>query len=773
MSIMRTPFLTLIKKDLKGYFDQPTGYILIVVFAALLSYWFFQSALLAREASLRDLFTVEFAIDHPSMPWLLTIFVPAATMRLLAEEQRDGTLEILLTQPIRGWIVLVAKFAAGLIFVTIAIMSTAGIPIALMTAGDIDEGAVISQYIGSIFLSAALVAIGLFTSSLTRNQIVAFILGLTVSMVIMVMGLDIVATSLPSRASILLQSLSPITHFSSIGRGIIDLRDILYFLALISTFLSATFLIIRSKTLSHHSAQFRNLQLGVLGLIVLSLLVGWFGTSIKGRIDLTEDKLFSLSEGSQQIIQALDDVLTLELYESANPPIQVSLISRDVKDFLEDFAANSDGKVELIKRYADRDEESARRAQLAGVPPVQFNVQSQGELQIKTGYLGLVLTYLDRREVIPFVSSVDGFEYRLATLTNKMISQNREQKKIAFFNGFGTKTTTKELRTFSSLLEDQYVVTEVTDTGDQPFNLDNIDIFILAGPKENIPDRIRTIISSFIEAGGKAMILVDPVLIDERQMTGIANTYSFSDFLHKYGIIVEDDLVFDLRANETLPFSTQLGSVYLQYPYWIKAQIVDTKIGGSVDSIIVPWASSVGIAETNRDAIEITPILQSTEYAAIDFAYRNLGPDAPIFEEVTESSMVQSTLAVALENRNPDGRMYRMIVAGDSDWISEVAVQRSQENIALGLNLIDWLAQEDTLAGIRSKTVSARNLVFSSSLHKNLVQYLNIGGVPTAFIILGLIRFTNRRRTGVRRLATEDLNRTDNIQQLSEGDNGK
>ena len=120
---MNSPFFALIKKDLKGYFDQPTGYILLVVFVSILSWSFFKAALLLGEASLRPLFSVNFAIDQPSLPWIMAIFIPAATMRLLSEEQRDGTLETLLTQPIRGWVILIAKFIAGLIFVSISILA--------------------------------------------------------------------------------------------------------------------------------------------------------------------------------------------------------------------------------------------------------------------------------------------------------------------------------------------------------------------------------------------------------------------------------------------------------------------------------------------------------------------------------------------------------------------------------------------------------------------------------------------------------------------------
>ena len=253
---MRSPFIALVRKDLKGYFDQPTGYVLVVIFVALLSYAFFRSVDITGEASLRELFTVTFTVERPSLPWLLVLFVPAATMRLLAEEQRDGTLEILLTQPIRGWVVLIAKFLAGFLFVGVAIVATIGIPIALSTAGNLDEGAIIGQYVGSLLLAASFVSIGLFTSSLTQNQIVALIIGFTLTAVLMVVGLDPVIGTLPTRVSGLLQTLSPITHFSTIARGVIDLRDVLYFVALVSTFLSAAFLMMRSKILSHRTSQY-------------------------------------------------------------------------------------------------------------------------------------------------------------------------------------------------------------------------------------------------------------------------------------------------------------------------------------------------------------------------------------------------------------------------------------------------------------------------------------------------------------------------------------
>ncbi|MCH2312775.1 MAG: Gldg family protein [SAR202 cluster bacterium] len=744
---MKSPFLALIKKDLKGYFDQPTGYILIVVFVAMLSWSFFQSALLIGEASLRPLFTVDFAIDKPSLPWLLALFIPAATMRLLSEEQRDGTLETLLTQPIRGWIVLLAKFTSGLLFVSIAIVATVGIPLSLTSAGDLDWGASISQYIGSIFLAGCLVSIGLFTSSLTRNQIVSFILGLTVSMALMIMGLEIVAVTLPSTFANLLQLLSPITHFDNIGRGIMDFRDILYFLSLISTFLSGTFLIMRSRTLSHKTPQYRNLQLGVAGFIVLSILVGWFGTSIKGRLDLTEDKIFTLSPATEEIVSQLDDLLTIDIYMSKDPPVQVSPVSRDINDFLDDVESSSDGMVKVARHFPENDEKALKKAANAGIPPIQFNVRSQGELQIKTGYMGLALTYLDKREVVPFIQSVDGFEYRLASLVNKMLDDRSQKKIVAFLSGHQEMEISQELHSFASVLNQQYQVkTLATDEG-VPIDLEGVDVLMITSPKSRIGETHRESIKDYISSGGKAFIAIEPVLVEFNQVAGISNRDSSADFiLSEFGISVESDLAFDLQSNETLAFGTGgAGNVYLPYPYWVKANVIDSKIGGEVSNVVMPWASTVGILDLPDSQYIVSPLISTTEFGLIDMNFRNLRPNSPTFSEATGDNFVQSDLGVALEHSNGS----RMVIIGDADWISETAT-RFNSNILLGLNIIDWLAQEDNLASVRSKVVSERNLVFSSDSHRNIVQYSNIGGVPLAFVILGLARFMRRRSKGFR-----------------------
>jgi ABC-2 type transport system permease protein len=665
-------------------------------------------------------------------------------MRLMAEEQRDGTLETLLTQPIKAWVVLIAKFLAGLLFVAVAILATVGIPVALGTAGDMDQGAVVSQYVGSLFLAASFVAIGLFTSSVSQNQIVAFILGFFFILVLMSAGLDQVAVTLPVGLASVLQTLSPVTHFSTIARGVIDLRDVLYFVALISTFLSAAYLMLRRKSLSHVSPQYRNLQVGVAAFIVLSLLVGWYGNSIGGRLDLTEDKIFTLSDGTNRLLSQLDDILTIKLFESKNPPPQIRLVARDVNDFLRDFAGSRDN-VKFIRKFPDDDEDVAREAHLAGVPPVQFNVFGQTEISTKLGYLGITATYADRREVVQFVPSVDGFEYGLASLINGMLRQ--DHKTVGFLTGHGEKSVRQDLSAFAGQLAGQYDIVEIENDPEAGLGLSEIDVLVIAGPTEEVPDSERDEIIQYLTGGGKAMILLDPVLIDQGRLIAVPNRNSFVDLVEPFGVILEDNVVFDPQYNESLSFNVGFGNVVLDYPYWAHVPTVDRKVTGEVQGAVMPWASSLGIADAEVGDVEVIHLLRTHATAAVDYAYGDVTPNSAGLD-LKDKQQFESDLAVAVTGtaRNGGGSQFRIVVAGDSDWVSDLVANRSGENLALGLNLIDWLAQEDALAEIRSKVVASRQLEFTSSTHQNVVQYTNIIGIPFLFVLIGLGLSLKRRR---------------------------
>lgn len=745
-------FVTLTRKDLKGYFDQPTGYILIVIFLGLTSYLFFQSTLSTEEASLRAMFDL--------MPWVLGVFVPAATMRLIAEEQRDGTLEILFTQPIRAWTVVGAKFVAAMVFVSIAVFLTLGIPVALSTAGDLDVGAVVAQYVGTLLLTGAFVAVGLFGSSLTQNQIVAFMVALTVTLVSMLMGLPIVTLALPQEIGVVLQDLSPLSHFTGIARGVLDLRDILYFLALVSVFLSGTYMLLKGKSVSHRSPRYLTLQAGVAALVVVSLLVGLFGGVIRGRLDLTENRQYTLSPAAVDLLRGLDDIVTMTFFVSKKLPVQASLVARDVDDFLADVEAAANGNVKLVIRHPDEDDEAATDAVAAFIPAVQFNVVSEGEFKVQVGHLGIGMTYGARREAIPFIESVDGLEQRVATAVNKMTQLNR--RSVGFLAAAGAAGLNTELLSLRNQLAGQYDVSEVA-FDDDLLDLSTIEVLVIPGPTEFVDPIIINSVHNFLATGGSVMALSDPVTVDQTRLSARVNEGNLGDLLAEYGVVPEDDIVFDLRSNESLTFSTPFGPVDSTYPYWLRVRTVEDGVSGGVQSAVLPWASSLRLTESTAGSVdvEVVRLLETSPSAVSDREFDDLSPGAEHLRDVPDSQLGTRLLGVALKGtrcepleprceRDPDNP-FRLIAIGDSTWLTDAFADQYPEQVALAANYVDWLAQDPTLASIRAKGTTLRRLLFDSKTHRNLVQYSNLLGIPLLVIVLGIARYSLRQnpfRTG-------------------------
>lgn len=227
------------KRELSSYFNSPIAYIFIVVFLLLASWLFFRGYFLYAQADLRPFFSL--------LPWMFLFFVPAVAMRLWAEERKLGTAELLLTLPVRDEEIILGKFLAGLTLVALTVVLE--FPLLLLTAylGDLDPGPVVGGALGSVFLGGAYLAIGLFLSALTDNQIVAFILGVVVCFALFIVGENLVLVTAPSSLAPLLRSLGLGAHFESLGRGVIDSRDVIYYLSVIAFFLYLNRLAVRER----------------------------------------------------------------------------------------------------------------------------------------------------------------------------------------------------------------------------------------------------------------------------------------------------------------------------------------------------------------------------------------------------------------------------------------------------------------------------------------------------------------------------------------------
>ncbi len=218
-------------KEFRSYFSSSIAYIFIVVFLVLTSVLFFelQKFFVVGQATMRDFFGLA--------PILFLFFIPAISMRMWSEERKLGTLETLMTLPVKDWELVLGKFFAGFSFLFITIALTAPLPIMISCIGHPDPGALICGYLGLILLGAAYLSIGLWVSSLTENQIVAFIISFVICLILFMSGVDLFLTALPKWLIPFMKGISLGSHFSSIERGVIDSRDIIYYLSMIGFFL--------------------------------------------------------------------------------------------------------------------------------------------------------------------------------------------------------------------------------------------------------------------------------------------------------------------------------------------------------------------------------------------------------------------------------------------------------------------------------------------------------------------------------------------------------
>jgi ABC-2 type transport system permease protein len=225
------------KKEFGSYFVSPIAYIVISIFLLVTGWFFFSTFFLFNQASLRGFFSL--------LPYSFAFVIPAVAMRLFAEELGTGSYEILMTLPVSFRDVVLGKFLAALAFTAVMLIPTLFYPVTISFLGDLDWGPVFGGIIGALFLGAAFSAIGLFASSLTRNQIIAYIIGMTICFALAL--IDKMLFFLPSSWVKVIEYLAADYHFQNIAKGVIDSRDILYFLSVIAIALYGTSLSLEGK----------------------------------------------------------------------------------------------------------------------------------------------------------------------------------------------------------------------------------------------------------------------------------------------------------------------------------------------------------------------------------------------------------------------------------------------------------------------------------------------------------------------------------------------
>src|SRR6056297_1994807 len=232
-----TPIKTIALKEFKDYFISPIAYIVISLFLIVTGWFFFSTFFIYGRADLRDFFAL--------LPITFSFFIPAITMRMFAEERNVGSYESLLTMPVSFSHIALGKFFAASAFATAMLLPTLSYPLFISFIGNVDLGPVIGGYIGAILLGGAYCSIGLFASALTRNQIIAFIIGCAICFTLTI--IDRMLFFVPERLVPVVEYLGANAHFTNISKGIIDSRDLIYFASVIFIFIFSTDIAMKEK----------------------------------------------------------------------------------------------------------------------------------------------------------------------------------------------------------------------------------------------------------------------------------------------------------------------------------------------------------------------------------------------------------------------------------------------------------------------------------------------------------------------------------------------
>jgi gliding-associated putative ABC transporter substrate-binding component GldG len=509
----------------------------------------------------------------------------------------------------------------------------------------------------------------------------------------------------------------------------------------------------------------------VLALIVLGILavLNFFFLRHFYRIDLTQDKRFTLTPSTKEVLNNLDDLINIKLYFSKKLPPYLINLKGDVTDLLDEFQAYSGGNISVT--FIDPAENPALQQELRfmGIPQIQLNIIEKDQAQLTNVYLGMALFYEDKKEIIPFISSTSNLEYDLTSKIVKLTSS--ETRTVGIYTG-KEHDLAKDYQAVKQILEEQYKVQPVSLTPGES-TLDTINTLIVAGPRE-LTDFQKYQIDQLLMRGVKLLFLIDTIDINEGLQASSFKP-DIDDLLQHYGVKVEQNMVLD-RSNANAAFKSGFMTFRLPYPFWVKVIpegfYPANPAVSNLEALVLPWTSSLTVLEGKPDTITVTPLARSTPLSWIRQGFYSLDPqqrfvtpgmetashilifvasgtftsffkDKPVPAAEATDAGDQGAPSTNTIKESPDTRF---VLVGNSRFINNDMITQFQDNQVFLLNIIDWLTLGEQLIGIRSRGVTDRPLMETTEYTKTFIKTANMLVIPLLIIIFGLARFYLRRR---------------------------
>ncbi|MEE4660485.1 MAG: Gldg family protein [Halieaceae bacterium] len=387
------------RKEITLFFASPVAWLFLGSFAAVTLFAFFWGeAFFARNV----------ADGRPLFEWMpiLLIFLGAAlTMRMWSEERRTGTLEHVITQPVPLWHFVLGKFAACKTLLLLALLVTLPLPVTVAVLGDLDWGPVIAGYLATLFLGCSYISIGLFVSSRTDNPIVSLIGTVVLCSLVYLIGTDTFTGFFGTTAVELLRGLSTGARFDAITRGVIDLRDLVYYASLVLVFLTLNVYTLERERWSTGAAAHHRRWRAATALVLVNALVAnlWLSQVNSLRLDVTEGRLYSISDATHRYLSQLQEPLLLRGYFSAKTHPLLAPLVPQLRDLLKEYEVAGDGKVRIEIVDPAQDPALEQEAnQKYGIQAVPFQVADRYQAALVNSYFNVLVQYGDSHQVLGF-----------------------------------------------------------------------------------------------------------------------------------------------------------------------------------------------------------------------------------------------------------------------------------------------------------------------------------------------------------------------------------
>ena len=759
--------LSILKKEITSYLSSLVAYVTIGVFLVVLGLflWVFpdSSILDYGYAGLDSLFS--------TAPYLFMFLIPAITMRSLAEERKEGTFELLLTRPLTDWQIVLGKYLASVLLVLFALLPTLVYYYSVWALGNpqgnIDTGAVIGSYIGLFLLGAAFAAIGLFASSISKNQIIAFTIAVFLCF-FFYSGFDSLSQIL-SLQSLTLEDLGITEHYQSVSRGVLDTRDLVYFLILSGIFIWLTLFVLlkqRQKTV------FNKFTIGVL---VSLFLLGCLSALTFTRFDFTKEKRYTISPVSRQIMGSIQQPVKVTVYlKGDNFQPWMKRLQRATRDMLGDLQAYTHNQLQYgfadptagIKGLADTAQKAVYDSlEAKGIIGQGYSIKTDNGMQQMMIFPQALVQYQGQSVAVNLLqsriglsddevanNSIQNLEYAFSSAIKKITSGGKPE--IGFTEGHN-ELSDVQLNDAMRSLSDGFDVGRV-NLKTIPFaGLMQIKLLVIPKPDKPFTELEKFKLDQYIMRGGKVVWAIDQVNAELDSLQGHGNEemafpkqLNLDDQLFVYGARINYDLIADINCAQ-IPVSTGNvgGQAQIQLVPWLFYPIFmplsKHPIVKNLDGIKGEFVSTIDTLAIKN--VKKTVLLASSPYNKKLSAPKLLSLQA--LEQEPDPREFQSTpkmVAVLLEGKfqsdflnrpQPDSLTEpiqsltvsvptKMIVISDGDIFKnrlaadgspyplgyDQYTRQTFGNKNLLLNIADYMTDDSGLIALRTKEIQIRLL---------------------------------------------------------------